>query len=33
VGQAENRVSGMENKVEEPDQSAKDHEKILKKYE
>jgi hypothetical protein len=33
IEQAENKVSGMEDKVEELHQSGKDHEKILRKYE
>jgi archaellum component FlaC len=28
----ENTVSGMEDKVEELDQTVKDHEKLLRKY-
>jgi hypothetical protein len=31
--QVENRVSGAEDKVEELDQTIKDHEKMLRKYE
>jgi hypothetical protein len=30
--QVENRVSGMEDKVEELDQIVKDHERMLRKY-
>jgi hypothetical protein len=30
--QVENRVSGMEDKLEELDQTVKDHERILRKY-
>jgi uncharacterized coiled-coil protein SlyX len=33
VKQAENRVSGTEDRVEELDQTVKDHEKMLRKYE
>jgi hypothetical protein len=33
VEQVENRVSGMEDKVEELDQTVKDHERMLGKYE
>jgi hypothetical protein len=33
VKQTEIRVSGMEDKVEELDQTIKDHEKMLRKYE
>jgi uncharacterized coiled-coil protein SlyX len=33
VGQLENRVSGMEDKVEELDQTVKNHERMLRKYE
>jgi hypothetical protein len=33
VEQVENRVSGMEDKVEELDQTVKDHERLLRKYE
>jgi DNA-binding protein H-NS len=33
VEQVENRVSGTEDKVEELDQTIKDHEKMLRKYE
>jgi hypothetical protein len=32
VEQGENRVSGMEGKVEELDQTVKDHERMLRKY-
>jgi hypothetical protein len=32
VEQIENRVSGMEDKVEELDQTVKDHERMLRKY-
>jgi hypothetical protein len=32
VEQVENRVSGMEDKVEELDQTVKDHERMLRKY-
>jgi hypothetical protein len=31
--QVENRVSGTEDKVEELDQTVKDHERMLRKYE
>jgi uncharacterized coiled-coil protein SlyX len=33
VGQLENRVSGMEDKVEELDHTVKNHERMLRKYE
>jgi hypothetical protein len=33
VEQAENTVSGTEDRVEELDQKVKDHEKMLRKYE
>jgi hypothetical protein len=33
VEQVENKVSGMEDKVEELDQIVKDHERMLGKYE
>jgi hypothetical protein len=33
VEQAENRVSGTKDRVEELDQIVKDHEKMLRKYE
>jgi uncharacterized coiled-coil protein SlyX len=33
VEQVENRVSGMEDKVEELDQTVKDHERMLRKQE
>jgi hypothetical protein len=33
VEQVENRVSGMKDKVEEFDQTGKDHERMLRKYE
>jgi hypothetical protein len=33
VEQAENRVSGTEDRVEELGQIVKDHEKMLRKYE
>jgi hypothetical protein len=32
IEQVENRVSGMEDKVEELDQTAKNHERMLRKY-
>jgi uncharacterized protein involved in tellurium resistance len=32
VQQVQNRVSGMENKVEKLDQTVKDHERMLRKY-
>jgi uncharacterized coiled-coil protein SlyX len=32
VEQGENRVSGMEDKVEELDKTVKDHERKLRKY-
>jgi hypothetical protein len=32
VEQVENRVLGTEDKVEELDQTVKDHERILRKY-
>jgi hypothetical protein len=33
VEQVENRVSGMGDKVEKLDQTVKDHERMLRKYE
>jgi hypothetical protein len=33
VEQVENRISGTEDKVEELDQTIKDHERMLRKYE
>jgi uncharacterized coiled-coil protein SlyX len=33
VEQAENRVSGTEDKIEELNQTVKNHEKMLRKYE
>jgi wobble nucleotide-excising tRNase len=33
VEQVENRVSEMEDKVEKLDQTVKDHERMLRKYE
>jgi hypothetical protein len=33
VEQIENRVSGMEDKIEELDQTVKDRERMLRKYE
>jgi hypothetical protein len=33
VEQVENRVSGMEDKVEELDQTVKVHERMVRKYE
>jgi uncharacterized coiled-coil protein SlyX len=32
VEQVENRISGTEDKVEELDQTVKDHERMLRKY-
>jgi hypothetical protein len=32
VEQVENRVSGMEEKVDKLDQTVKDHERMLRKY-
>jgi uncharacterized coiled-coil protein SlyX len=32
VEQVENRVSGKEDKVEELEQTVKDHERMLRKY-
>jgi hypothetical protein len=32
VEQVENRITGTEDKVEELDQTVKDHEKILRNY-
>jgi hypothetical protein len=32
VEQVENKVSGMENKAEESDQTVQDHERMLRKY-
>jgi hypothetical protein len=32
VEQVENRVSGTEDKVEELEQTVKDHERMLRKY-
>jgi hypothetical protein len=33
VNHVENRVSGMEDKVQELDQTVKGHERMLRKYE